>query len=209
MSQRRLVILGAGRFAADVADWASEIPGVTVIGFFQDQQPGTASLLDGLPIFNKEQLRENLPSAELVCAVGSPGRVAFIEKARDWGARFATLIHPSARVSSKTLLAPGTLVAPLANVAAHSKLARHVIVNRAASVGHDVEMDDYVFLGPGCVIAGSVCIGRAAYIGAGAVIKDGLRIGAGAKVGIGSVAARDVAAGATVFGIPARLLPNS
>lgn len=45
-----------------------------------------------------------------------------------------------------------------------------------------------------------------ASIGSGAVILAGIRIGAGALVGAGAVVTRDVSAGETVAGVPARLL---
>jgi acetyltransferase-like isoleucine patch superfamily enzyme len=46
---------------------------------------------------------------------------------------------------------------------------------------------------------------RGASIGSGAVILGGVRIGAGALVGAGAVVTRDVGAGSTVVGIPARV----
>jgi UDP-2-acetamido-3-amino-2,3-dideoxy-glucuronate N-acetyltransferase len=48
---------------------------------------------------------------------------------------------------------------------------------------------------------------RGATIGSGATILGGVRIGAGATVGAGAVVTKDVAAGATVVGNPARPLP--
>jgi acetyltransferase-like isoleucine patch superfamily enzyme len=49
---------------------------------------------------------------------------------------------------------------------------------------------------------------RGASIGSGAVIIGGVRIGAGALVGAGAVVTKDVAAGATVAGVPARAQPT-
>ena len=43
-------------------------------------------------------------------------------------------------------------------------------------------------------------------IGVGAIILPGVRVGKGAQVGAGAVVTKDVAAGATVVGAPARAL---
>jgi maltose O-acetyltransferase len=50
-----------------------------------------------------------------------------------------------------------------------------------------------------------VHIGRNTWIGGGAIILPGIRIGDDAVVGAGSVVTRDVPAGATVMGNPARI----
>ncbi len=53
-----------------------------------------------------------------------------------------------------------------------------------------------------------VGIGRNVWIGGGAIILPGVSIGDDATVGAGSVVTRDVPAGATVVGNPARVLPR-
>ena len=54
-----------------------------------------------------------------------------------------------------------------------------------------------------------VRIGRDVWIGGGAIILPGVTIGDDAVIGAGSVVTRDVAAGTTVFGNPARLRPTA
>jgi maltose O-acetyltransferase len=53
-----------------------------------------------------------------------------------------------------------------------------------------------------------VRIGRDVWIGGGAIILPGITIGDGAVIGAGSVVTRDVAAGQTVAGNPARPRPG-
>jgi acetyltransferase-like isoleucine patch superfamily enzyme len=57
---------------------------------------------------------------------------------------------------------------------------------------------------PGAIVSGEVVLGAGVLIGAGAVVLQGLTVGADSIVGAAACVTRDVAAGATVIGIPAR-----
>lgn len=93
-----------------------------------------------------------------------------------------------------------------------------------------VRIEDEVFVGHGVVFVNDIhpratngdggmqseedwelvptLVERGASIGSGATILGGVRIGAAATVGAGAVVVKDVPAGATVVGNPARVLPE-
>lgn len=190
---RPLLILGAGAFAIEVADLITEIPTFELAGFVQSIDPEQREkTLDGLPVYWIEEIAKLADTHWAVCAVGTSRRKAFIEQAAAFGIRFATVIHPAARVSAKSVLGEGTLVSAGVMIGAHARVGRHVILNRGTLIGHHTEVGDYATFGPGANIAGSCRIGEGSYIGIGAVVRDHLKIGEGSVLGAGAVVVRDV-----------------
>jgi len=203
--RRRLVILGAGSFAEEVADLASDTDEYEPVAFVEGvDREKCGRQLAGLPVVWIDEAGSLADSCRAVCAVGTPKREHFIGQARALGLQFATLVHPAAHISSTAALDVGTIVSAGAVIAAHARLAQHVIVNRGCLVGHHVAIGEFTTLSPGANIAGRVTIGSRCYVGMGAIVLDGRSIGDAAVVGAGAVVTHDVPERALVMGIPAR-----
>lgn len=116
-----------------------------------------------------------------------------------------TVVHQRAFVTEEALIGEGCQILAMSAVCAGAKLGEAVIVNTKASVDHDCTIADGVHIAPGATLAGEVVVDEFAFIGAGAIVLPRLHIGANAIVGAGAVVTRNVAAGETVTGNPARI----
>jgi sugar O-acyltransferase (sialic acid O-acetyltransferase NeuD family) len=157
--------------------------GVTHLGGFE--------LLDGL-------------DAAYVLGVGWPAtKRALLDRIAPQ-ARTATLVHPTAEIGAGAAIGAGVVVLDGAHLSAHVQLGDHVLVSYLSSVGHDSVVGPLSSVMPGAHVAGDVHLGAEVTVGAGAVLLQGVSVGDGATVGAGAVVTSDVAAGATVVGVPAR-----
>lgn len=205
--RQKLVVLGAGGFAEEVADLVSEIPEFELIGFIEslDRQRCRQPLL-GLPVIWIDELARLDAPFRCVCAVGSPKqRKSFTQQVSSLGLEFTTVVHPTARIAPTASLGCGAIVSVGAIVSAHSKIGAHAILNRGCLIGHHVQIGDCVTISPGANIAGGSRIGELAYIAMGAIILEGISISSRAVVGAGAVVTRDVPSRVQVLGIPARI----
>lgn len=205
-----LLILGTRTFAVEIADLASEVPGFQVVGFVENmERERCRETVEGLPIVWVDTLAELADSHAVVCGLGTTQRSRFTDQAAAYGVRFATLVHPLARVSSRSSLGAGSIVSVGAIIAAHTRIGRHVVVNRGALIGHHTTIGDYVTVGPGANIAGNCRISEATYIGISAVVIDHVSIGAHAIVGAGAVVTKDVPDRVQVVGVPAKIVKEN
>ena len=83
-------------------------------------------------------------------------------------------------------------------------LKKGVLINLNCTLGHDVQIGAFSEICPGVHVSGNVKIGDGCYIGTGAVILPGLNVGSHAVIGAGAVVTKDVPAGVTVKGVPAK-----
>lgn len=204
---QKLVILGSGFFAEEIADLVSKIEGYQLAGFVEGMDPKKCHhSLMGLPVIWIDEVAHLEKFYRGVCAVGATARKKFIQQALSFGLKFTTIVHPTSYVSSTVLLDEGTIVNAGSILAAQTKIGRHTIINRGCLIGHHSEIGSYVTISPGANIAGRVKIGECCYVGMGAIILDGLSIGSGSIVGAGAVVTRDVPDCVQVVGIPARVV---
>jgi len=126
------------------------------------------------------------------CQVGDESRIgSFVEVQKN------ASIGARCKISSHTFICEGVTIEDEVFVG-HGVVFINDPDPRATADGRPMTDADWR------VVPTRVC--RGASIGSGAVILGGVTIGPGALVGAGAVVTRDVAPGAVVAGVPARLL---
>lgn len=129
-------------------------------------------------------------------------------------------IGNATRVGTFTLIHAGARIGSAVTIGSHCnicdcKIGDRVSIQTACHITRGVIIEDDVFIGPGVITLNDKLtdsamtyprIGRGARVGGGSVILPGVSIGAGAVIGAGSVVTKDVPAGATLVGNPARAL---
>jgi sugar O-acyltransferase (sialic acid O-acetyltransferase NeuD family) len=209
-----LLLIGAGGLArealAAIAAVNSVRPRFRVLGLLDDAPDKHGVLVDGAEVLGPVDLARSHPDAQVLICTASPARrdsrLRIAQRLGFDDSRYATVVHPQASVAAGVELGAGTMVFACAVITAPQRVGRFVLAMPHVLLTHDDSVADGVTLAGRAALAGNVRVGESAYIGSGALVRENLTIGAGALVGMGSVVLKDVPAGETWAGAPARAL---
>jgi sugar O-acyltransferase (sialic acid O-acetyltransferase NeuD family) len=211
-----LLLLGSGGHARVVAETALATGRYNRIAFLDDRCNDTSPMSHqlGFPVIGPfalafdSQIIDEYPAA--LVAIGNASiRLQWSPRLVSLGYELPCLIHPTAWVSPSAQLGLGTVVFAQAAIQAKVMIGISAIINTGCSVDHDSQLGDGVHICPGARVAGEVHVGKRSWVGIGASVIQQICIGADVTVGAGAAVVSDLPDGATVVGVPARVLSNA
>ena len=208
-----IVIIGASGFGREVKDIIDRINDreetYRVIGFIDDDESLHGEVLNDVPVLGgSDWIVKNGEKEKLhaVIAVANAPVKKKLDALLSPYVTWETIIDPSASLSRYMEIGEGTVIQAGGFIGANVTIGRHCVINTKSGIGHDAVLEDYAAIMSFCDVTGHCHLEEGAYFGSSVCVIPSTRIGRYATAGAGAVIIRDVPAGATVVGSPARVI---
>ncbi|MBN1764834.1 MAG: hypothetical protein JW860_06215 [Sedimentisphaerales bacterium] len=133
-------------------------------------------------------------------------RLEQIHCARRKGLELINAIHPSVLIMEEAILHDNIVIHARAVIGYRAEVHSGAIINTGAQLDHHDVVQEGALVAPAVVAAGNVTIGYCAYVWARSVIINKKQIGKDTIIGAGAVIINDVPDGATVVGVPGKII---
>jgi sugar O-acyltransferase (sialic acid O-acetyltransferase NeuD family) len=206
-----IVLYGSGGMALEVVQLLEDIneiePTWNILGYIDDLRGGQGEnnpVVNGYKILGTREIVGDFgPAVYWVIAVSNPKAKRDIHDAlAPYGLKYATLIHPTAKISKNVSIGEGTIVSYGCIVSVNAVLENHIYLNMRTVIGHDTVVKSFTTCLIDCIVAGGVIIGEGVLLGSNCVIKENKTVGNNSKISMGAAVFFDVDENVAVMNRP-------
>lgn len=181
----RLVIAGAGGFAAEVAEYIRQdiakghLTDCTLAGVLDNTpERGYARFAWTLPLAGRVDDYHFAADERAIIAVGTPSlRAQFARRMAANGARFFTFVHSSVYVAGSARIAHGAVICPGCILNVDCRIEEFAALNVYVSIGHGGRVGACSVLSPFCAVNGDASVGKRTFLATRATIFPKAAIG--------------------------------
>ena len=203
-----IIIVGAGGFAREVYYWANDTfskENYKIKGFLSYNQKDLEGFNVKADIIGNDDNYKIEKNDRFVIAIGDIDiKKRAVNRLKKRGAKFISLIHPTALVIPTAKIGEGVVICPYCLISDNVQLDDFVMMNTYASCGHDVQVGKYCILSPYVALNGFVKLENEVFIGTHATVIAYRKLGYRSKVNANSVVMRDVPLKQVVIGVPGK-----
>lgn len=204
----QLFIVGASGAGRQALDWALDVPPEKrdweVAGFLDDRLDILKGKNCAFGILSSVETYQFRDTDRVICAMGEPAiRLEYCGKLKMRGARFISLIHPTAIIGSNTTWGEGCIFGPGVVLTNNVTIGNYVLLNVYATIGHDAKVGDGCTVSAHADVTGGATLGEAVFLGSHAVVMPNARVAGHTVIGACSAVLRRTEAHTTVMGVPA------
>ncbi len=207
-----IIIYGSGGLAKETVELIEDINEVksewNIRGYIDDTKSEAGEWVNGYPILGTQEILKTVDeNTYIVIAISDPPtKEQIVTAIQKYKPRFATLIHPSAKIAKNASIGEGCIISIDCVVSVNVSIGNHVFMNMRTVIGHDSTISDFSSCLVNCIIAGNVSIHKGALLGSACVIMEKKEIGEGVKISMGSVVNFDVEDNMVVMSRPSKCM---
>ena len=207
---KQLIIIGAGGMGRTVYSNILESVGYgesfEMKGFIDDDLHALDGFHNYPPVVGT--ISDYLPEADdvFICSIGGASRRPCMESIINRGGEFINIIHRTARLLANVVLGKGNFIGAGTVIGNDVVIGNYNMIQSLVIIGHDACIGDFNRIDARVTCVGGIVIENDVNIFTSAIISHNVTVESNAHVGAMSFVIKNVKAGTTVIGNPAKKL---
>lgn len=202
--KKEYIIVGAGGFGREVYQWAKDsFKDYECKGFIDDNKDALAGFKINQKIISKITDYSVSANDNFLLAIGNvEAKKKVVSYLKNKGAKFLSLVHPTAMVFPNALIGEGVVLCPFTIVSDSVELGDFTMLNIYSSCGHDSKVGNWSILSPYATLNGFAVLEEDVFIGTHSTVISKVTVKKSTKVAANSFVRKNTKENSIIVGVP-------